>query len=66
MVAADRSGMRCDGDRCVALAGAIGIATACTIYADRPEVCRACEPGDEACRMARARFGLAAAETTGW
>lgn len=60
LVADDRLHMRCDGDRCRALAGEIGRATACTIYPVRPHVCRACEPGDEACQMARARFGLAA------
>ena len=50
--------MRCHGDRCAALSGEIGRTTACTIYAVRPQVCRACLPGDDACRMARARFGL--------
>ena len=57
-VATDLSGMRCDGDRCSALAGEVGVATRCTLYEVRPIVCRACKPGDEACRMARARFGL--------
>ena len=32
LVAADLSGMRCAGDRCSALAGEVGVATACTIY----------------------------------
>ena len=50
--------MRCIGDRCAALAGEVGVATSCTIYLDRPDVCRACLPGDDACTMARARFGL--------
>jgi Fe-S-cluster containining protein len=50
--------MRCNGDRCSALTGEIGIATACAVYAARPEVCRTCMPGDHACRMARQRFGL--------
>ena len=50
--------MRCHGDRCAALVGEIGRATACSIYAIRPEVCRACLPGDDACGMARARYGL--------
>lgn len=53
-----RSGMRCDGDRCAALKGQIGLATSCTIYAVRPEVCRTCMPGDAECTMARVRFGL--------
>lgn len=50
--------MRCNGERCAALIGEIGIATACAIYAMRPEVCRTCMPGDDACMMARARHGL--------
>ena len=54
------SGMRCDGDRCSALSGKIGVATACGIYAVRPEVCRTCMPGDPECDMARKRHGLPA------
>jgi Fe-S-cluster containining protein len=59
-VNATLSGMRCDGDRCSALSGKVGTATACVIYADRPEVCRTCMPGDGECRMARKRHGLPA------
>src|SRR5262245_27188182 len=33
--------MRCSGNRCAALVGQVGIATACAIYAVRPDVCRA-------------------------
>lgn len=54
------SGMRCEADRCAALAGKIGEATSCSIYAVRPEVCRTCMPGDAECAMARRKFGLAA------
>jgi Fe-S-cluster containining protein len=36
----------------------VGIATSCAVYADRPDVCRACEVGDDACSMARAKVGL--------
>jgi len=50
--------MKCDGDRCAALVGQVGVSTACAIYSIRPDVCRACEPGDDACLMARQRFGL--------
>jgi uncharacterized protein len=50
--------MRCEGDRCAALVGEVGIATSCAIYTVRPDVCRACVPGDDACEMARRRFGL--------
>ncbi len=59
-VNAKLSGMRCEGERCSALSGEIGIKTACTIYAARPEVCRTCMPGDAECTMARRRFGMAA------
>ncbi len=52
------SGMRCPDDRCAALTGKVGVATACSIYDIRPHVCRACEPGDDACLMARERWGL--------
>jgi uncharacterized protein len=51
--------MRCNGDRCTALRGEVGVATSCVVYAARPEVCRTCLPGDDACAMARLRFGLA-------
>ncbi|HEU4827165.1 MAG TPA: YkgJ family cysteine cluster protein [Dongiaceae bacterium] len=60
LVAADLAGMRCDGNRCSALVGKVGVATSCTVYDIRPVVCRACEPGSEACGMARHRFGLSA------
>jgi hypothetical protein len=53
-----KSGMRCAGDRCSALSGRVGSATACTIYAVRPEVCRVCMPGDAECNLARRRHGL--------
>jgi uncharacterized protein len=54
-----RSGMRCNGVRCSALSGRIGISTSCMIYDVRPEVCRVCVPGDAECIMARRRHGLA-------
>jgi Fe-S-cluster containining protein len=58
LVNAAQSGMRCDGDRCAALAGKIGVATSCTIHDVRPEVCRTCMPGDVECNLARRRYGL--------
>ena len=58
LVAADLSGMRCEGSRCAALAGKVGEWTACTIYEHRPDVCHACEPGDDACAMAREKHGM--------
>ena len=58
LIAESLSGMRCANDRCLALAGEIGKTTRCTIYDVRPQVCRSCMPGDEACLMARARHKL--------
>ena len=58
LIAPDGSGMRWTGERCAALAGEVGVHVACTVYADRPDVCRACIAGDDACSMARARHGL--------
>jgi uncharacterized protein len=57
-VNARQSGMRCDGDRCSALSGQIGVAVRCEAYAVRPEVCRTCMPGDAECNMARKRHGM--------
>jgi uncharacterized protein len=54
----DLGRMRCSGDRCTALLGEVGISTACAVYAVRPDVCRACLPGDDSCKMARQRFNL--------
>jgi len=59
LIDAAGSGMRCVGDRCAALSGKVGVATACTIYAVRPDVCRACAPGDAECAIARRGAGLA-------
>ena len=53
-------GMRCNGDRCSALDGEVGVKTACTVYEVRPHVCRSCEAGDPECNMARAKFGFPA------
>jgi len=56
----NQSGMRCDGDRCSALSGQVGVSTSCTVYTVRPEVCRTCMPGDVECDMARRKWGLPA------
>ena len=58
LVASDLSGMRCEADRCTALLGIVGERVGCAIYAARPHVCRACEPGDDECLMARAAHGI--------
>jgi Fe-S-cluster containining protein len=53
-----RGRMRCNGDRCAALVGKVGVAASCAIYDRRPDVCKACMPGDDACRTARQFFGI--------
>ncbi|HEX2655710.1 MAG TPA: YkgJ family cysteine cluster protein [Xanthobacteraceae bacterium] len=50
--------MRCEDNRCSALAGIVGVSTSCMIYEVRPDVCRACLPGDDECLTARRHFGL--------
>ena len=44
--------------RCVALAGDVGRAVSCSIYALRASSCREVQPGDEKCLRARAAHGL--------
>lgn len=46
------------GHRCVALRGPVGERVECSIYADRPAICRAVQAGDEMCHAARALFKL--------
>jgi uncharacterized protein len=41
-----------DSGRCVALEGPL-TRNRCTVYSDRPHLCRAFEPGSEDCRKAR-------------
>ena len=60
LVNARGSGMRCLGDRCMALKGKVGESTSCTIYQMRPDVCRTCMPGDAECGIARKKWGLPA------
>jgi uncharacterized protein len=54
------AGSNSAGPRCAALRGPVGGATACGIYAARPPACREVQAGDDKCRRARARHGLAA------
>ncbi|WP_312224210.1 YkgJ family cysteine cluster protein [Rhizobium rhizoryzae] len=59
-VTADQRGMRCESSRCSALSGTVGETTTCLVYEARPDVCRACSPGDYACTTPRLAFGMAA------
>jgi Fe-S-cluster containining protein len=44
--------------RCQALAGEVGKAVHCSVYAARPSPCRELRTGDDKCNQARARHGL--------
>ncbi|WP_353850731.1 YkgJ family cysteine cluster protein [Burkholderia multivorans] len=50
--------MKCDGDRCVALAGKIGQRVSCSTYEHRPSVCREFMPGSGGCRQVQTFFKL--------
>jgi uncharacterized protein len=50
--------MRCEGNRCVALMGTIGVEVHCRVYRDRPLVCMEFTAGSPACLAVRAHFGL--------
>ena len=50
--------MLCHGRRCAALAGEIGIRAQCSVYANRPLVCREFQAGSEDCKMVRRSFNL--------
>jgi uncharacterized protein len=43
---------------CVAFQGVVGGSCGCSVYADRPGVCRQFEVGEALCREARRRAGL--------
>jgi Fe-S-cluster containining protein len=45
--------------RCLALRGALGRTSRCTVYHDRPRACRRVQPGDADCVRARREHGLA-------
>ncbi|MDN8032124.1 hypothetical protein QZN17_26515 [Burkholderia multivorans] len=48
--------MKCDGARCVALAGKIGQRVSCLVYEHRPSVCREFMPGSDGYRQFRTSF----------
>ena len=50
--------MRCDGNRCSALAGTLGEEVFCKVYENRPLVCREFAAGSESCHAVRRHFGL--------
>jgi Fe-S-cluster containining protein len=58
--AAGESHMRLDRDQqhCAALRGTLGRSVECSIYEDRPEVCRLMEPGSDRCLAARREKGV--------
>lgn len=56
----DTGRMKCVGDRCCALQGEVGKSVSCSIYKNRPNVCRQFKPGTAGCEMVRRSFGLPA------
>jgi Fe-S-cluster containining protein len=54
------AGTNAKAPRCAALDGEPGGRYACRVYEQRPEPCREVQIGDDKCRHARARHGLAA------
>src|SRR5689334_99498 len=46
------------GDRCAALDGEVKACVSCRIYDTRPQTCRDCAPGSDACHVARRAHGL--------
>jgi len=53
--------MQCYGNRCAALVGEVGSRAQCSVYANRPLVCREFQSESEDCTMVRRRFDLPAA-----
>jgi len=53
--------MQCYGDRCSALVGEIGTLAKCSVYENRPLVCREFQSGSDDCNMVRRKFNLPAA-----
>jgi Fe-S-cluster containining protein len=54
----DHGRMLCHGNRCSALVGEIGGRAQCSVYANRPLVCREFQPESEDCLLVRRSFGL--------
>lgn len=54
------AGTNAKAPRCAALSAGPGGEVSCSVYAQRPEPCREVQIGDDKCRHARARHGLAA------
>ena len=54
----DGERMQCYGNRCVALVGEIGSRAHCSVYVNRPLVCREFESGSDDCIMVRRSFAL--------
>lgn len=58
MMMVDGDFMRRQLGRCVALCGRVGINTHCSIYSQRPAICRAMIPGVKECLIIRESCGL--------
>ncbi len=56
----DNQRMQSWGHRCAALEGELGCRVDCSVYLDRPLVCREFQAGSADCRMVRRKFGFEA------
>src|SRR5690606_2173226 len=55
MVVEETQCLKCTGNRCGALVGVVGEKVSCSIYQDRPRVCREFLPGTDDCARVRDR-----------
>lgn len=56
----DNQRMQSWGHRCAALEGVLGVKVGCSVYANRPLVCREFQAGSADCLMVRRKFGFGA------
>ena len=56
----DNGRMQSWGHRCAALEGELGVKVGCSVYANRPLVCREFQAGSADCLMVRRKFGFGA------
>jgi len=56
----ERGRMLSHRKRCAALVGDLGTRAQCSVYANRPLVCREFQAGSEDCIMVRRSFGMGA------
>jgi hypothetical protein len=58
LIDVDNGRMQSWGHRCAALEGKLGVKVGCSVYANRPLVCREFQAGSADCLMVRRKFGF--------